>query len=66
MAKKKAPAKIIPSKDRLTVFSLKGSPEYRDWLNGLSSHTLVPTAVIARDAIAKWGKERGYIDPPEV
>jgi hypothetical protein len=66
MAKKKAAVAIEPSKERLTVFSLKGSPEYRDWLSTVSKKTLVSTAVIARDAIGKWATDRGFPPPPEV
>jgi hypothetical protein len=66
MAGKKPATKIEPSSERLTVFSLKDSPEYRDWLATVSKQTLISTAMIARDAIAKWAIDRGFPQPPEV
>jgi hypothetical protein len=66
MAKKKTVAKPEPSAERMTVFALKGSPAYRDWLVAISKKTLVPTSVMARDAFAKWASERNLPAPPEV
>jgi hypothetical protein len=66
MAKKKAPTKVEPTKERLSVFSLKGSPEYRDWLNLISDESRIPVATIVRDSIADWAEKRGYQPPPEV
>jgi Meiotically Up-regulated Gene 113 (MUG113) protein len=51
---------------RISVYNLKGSPEYRDWLNGLSAASLITTSAIIRDALAKWAKERGCPPPPEL
>jgi hypothetical protein len=66
MARKKAPANETPKVVRLSVLNLKGSPEYRDWLAGISKESLIPAATIVRDALAKWAKARGYPAPPEV
>jgi hypothetical protein len=66
MAKKKVEPKPEPSSERLTVFSLKGSPEYRDWLVAASKKTLVPNSVMVRDAIARWAADRSLPSPPEV
>jgi hypothetical protein len=66
MAKKKTPARGTPKLERLSVLNLKGSPEYRDWLAGISKESLIPTATIVRDALAKWAQARGYKSPPEV
>ena len=66
MAKKKATVKTKPSTTRLSVLNLKGSPDYRDWLNEISDQSLIPVTSIMRNAVAKWAKERGYREPPEV
>jgi hypothetical protein len=66
MAKKKATVKPKPGVERLSVLNLKGSPEYREWLSGVSKKSLVPVATIVRDAVSKWAVERGYGPPPEV
>jgi len=68
MAKKSAKPPEKPSSEvvRLSVLNLKGSPEYRDWLSSLSEQSLIPTATIVRDALAKWAKDRGYAAPPKV
>jgi hypothetical protein len=67
MAKKKAPEPKEASKDeRVAVIVLKGSHEYREWLNSMSKDTLIPVASIVRDAVAKWATQRGYSSPPEL
>jgi hypothetical protein len=65
MAKKKAKPKE-PTDERVAVIVLKGSPEYREWLNDISRETLIPVASIVRDALAKWAKQRGHEAPPEI
>jgi hypothetical protein len=65
MAKKKAKPKESAD-ERVAVIVLKGSPEYREWLNGISQETLIPVSAIVRDALAKWAKHRGHSDPPEI
>jgi hypothetical protein len=67
MAKKKAteqPTPRVASNIRISVYNLKGSPEYRDWLNEISAITLINSSAIIRDALAKWAKERGCPPPP--
>jgi hypothetical protein len=69
MAKKQAasaPPAAVASDVRISVYNLKGSPEYRDWLNGLSKKSLINSSAIIRDALSRWAKERGYPDPPEL
>lgn len=70
MAKKKPAVKATePAQgrvERLSVINLKGSPEYRDWLNGLSEKSLISTSVIVRDALAMWAEKRGYEAPPKL
>lgn len=68
MAKKKKPE--TPKQDgkdeRVAILLLKGSPEYRDWLNGMSKDSLIPVASIVRDALSKWAAQRGYPTSPEL
>jgi hypothetical protein len=59
-------AKPVESAERLSVLNLKGSPEYKNWLALISKQSLIPTTVIVRDALAKWSRDRGYPEPPEV
>lgn len=65
MSKKREVPKTI-SAERLTVLSLKGSPEYRDALNELSELSRIPVSTIVRDAIADWAKTRNLPAPPKV
>jgi hypothetical protein len=53
-----------PSDERVAVIVLKGSPEYRKWLSGISRESLIPVASIVRDALRQWAKDRGYSAPP--
>jgi hypothetical protein len=62
MGKKKA---VRPPPDnRVIVIVLKDSHEYRDWFNALSDVTLIDSATMVRDALAKWAAERGLPPPP--
>jgi hypothetical protein len=54
-----------PSDERVAVIVLKGSPEYREWLSGISKESLIPVASIVRDALQQWAKGRGYSAPPK-
>jgi hypothetical protein len=53
-----------PRDDRVAVIVLKDSREYRDWVVGLTEATLIPTATIVRDALARWAADRGLPPPP--
>jgi hypothetical protein len=66
MAKKKTTGRPKGGAERLSVFNLRGSPDYKAWLDEISKRSLIPVTVIMRDAVAKWAKERGYPSPPEV
>lgn len=66
MAKKKSPTAKPLADERVAVVVLKGSTEYRDWLNAVSNDTLIPVAAIVRDALSKWAKGRGHAAPPEI
>ena len=69
MAKKKAasPTKktaATESEGHIAAVVLKSSPEYRQWLLGISRDSLIPVASIVRDALAKWAESRGHSPPP--
>lgn len=63
MSKKKLD-KTEPQTERVAIITLKGSPEYRDWVDSLSESTLIPLAVMFRDALAKWAADRDLPPPP--
>lgn len=64
MTRPKKRAADNPDDLRVAAVVLKDTPEYRDWLTGLSAATLIPVATIVRDALAKWASEKGLSDPP--
>jgi hypothetical protein len=64
MARPKRKATEAPDDVRVAAVVLKDTPEYRDWLTGLSSATLIPIATIVRDALARWAADRGFPAPP--
>jgi hypothetical protein len=68
MARKRTePKASAPAADeRVAVVVLKGTPEYREWLSGVSRDTLIPIASIVRDAVAKWAVAKGYSAPPDM
>lgn len=51
--------------ERVTLANVKGSPEYKAWLDGLAARTLIPLSVIFRDAIEAWAEDRGLPPAPE-
>lgn len=69
MAKKtaaKAPAPPPPeAKGQTSIITLKGTPEFRDWLAGVSKKTHIPAASIVRLGLAMWAEANGHKAPPE-
>jgi hypothetical protein len=57
---------LMEVKGLVSIATLKGSHEYREWLNSMSKDTLIPVASIVRDAVSKWAVQRGYTAPPEM
>src|SRR4051794_14645168 len=51
MAKKKTGKAAVSQDERVAVVVLKGTPEYREWLTGISRKSLIPAASIVRDAL---------------
>lgn len=62
-AKKKAPEKKAP--DRVSIMGLKGTREYREWLDGLVAETSIPLTRIVRWALEDWAEARDLAAPPE-
>src|SRR4051812_15936681 len=64
MARARNKADDAPEDRRVAAIVLKDTPEYRDWLTGLSQATLIPVTTIVRDALARWAADRGLPGPP--
>ncbi len=63
MAKKKAAAtaKIEEAAGpRKTALTLKGSPEWREWLEGFAKSTRMPISTLVDHALVKYAQEMGY------
>ena len=70
MAKKKAleptsEMKTEASKVRETILSLKGSPEWSQWLGDLSTKLRSTKAGIIDRALAELAERNGFREPPE-
>lgn len=51
---------------RSTVLTIKGTDEWKGWLNGLSDHLRIPTSTIVDLALVRFAKESGYtMEPPK-
>ncbi len=65
MAKKKAPANGEVAAGRKSITTLKGSPEWAEWLGGLSTHFRTSVTGVIDRALAEWAEANGYpIKPP--
>jgi hypothetical protein len=61
MAKKRIPAAKAPEPGpRKTVLTIKGTDEWRGWLEGLADFLRTPTSTIVDHALVKYAKEVGY------
>jgi hypothetical protein len=63
MAKKKAAAQA-DSVRRPLVLSMRGNPEWKEWLDRLSKHCRMSTAVCVDQAVMEFAKMRGFSEPP--
>lgn len=50
--------------ERTTLVNLKGSLEYKAWLDEVSERTRIPIATIIRDGLAEWAARRDLPAPP--
>jgi hypothetical protein len=66
MAKKKAaPKKPEPEPEpgpRRAVFQMKGTDEWKGWLNRLAKHLRMPTSSIVDNALVEYAKARGFTE----
>lgn len=62
MAKKKAPVEV--SSPRKTVLTIKGTEEWKAWLERLSKHLRMPTSTLVDHALVKYAKELKFEEPP--
>jgi hypothetical protein len=62
MAKKKTGAKTSARK---SITTLKGSPEWAEWLEGLAVHFRTTVIGVIDRALAEWAETNGYpVKPP--
>ena len=50
---------------RVTVVALKGSTEWKTWLDGFASHCRLGLADTMEQSLVYYAKERGYGTPPK-
>lgn len=64
MAKKKATAATTKARaddgPRQTVLTIKGTPEWKAWLDDLGDHCRMPASTIVDHALVKYAKEMGF------
>jgi hypothetical protein len=62
MAKKKT-ARSKPAADRKSIaVTIKGSPEWKEWIDGLAEHCRLDVAKVIDLAVVEYAKAEGY-DP---
>jgi hypothetical protein len=65
MAKKKAPKpKAVPVNRQSNIFVLRGTPEFKAWMDGLAAHIGAPVTVMSERAMRELAKKVGYQAPP--
>lgn len=47
------------------VFVLRGTSEYREWLNGLAAHLGTPATILVDQLLRKEAKRVGYRPAPQ-
>jgi hypothetical protein len=50
---------------RETVISLKGTPEWKEWLDGFAEHCRLGIADTIEQSLIVYAKEREYGTPPK-
>ena len=66
MAKKSGRPPSPEPLERVTVINLKGTREYREWLDSFSEDTHIPAAALVRLGLACLAKEHGREGPPKL
>jgi hypothetical protein len=64
MAKKKTPEPAPPPGPgpRRTVLTIKGTEEWRVWLERFGKHLRTPTSTIVDHALVRYAKEMGFAE----
>jgi hypothetical protein len=57
---KKRPKKAADPGPRRTVLTIKGTDEWREWLEGLGDFLRTPTSTVVDHALVKYAREVGY------
>jgi hypothetical protein len=61
MAKKKAPARPAAAAERKTIaVTIKGSPEWKEWIDGLADHCRLDVAKVIDLAVVRYAETEGY------
>jgi hypothetical protein len=65
MAKKKGSGGDTPATNRQrNIFVLRGTQEFKDWMDGLAAHAGWPVSVMVERALRELAKGEGYDVPP--
>ena len=60
-AKPKKTARSKPASDRKTIaVTIKGSPEWKDWIDGLARHCRLDVAKVIDLAVVQFARGQGY------
>jgi hypothetical protein len=51
---------VMGTTGKAVVLTIKGTDEWREWLEGLSKHLRTPTSTIVDHALVRYAKESGY------
>jgi hypothetical protein len=61
---KKRATPLPDDESRPTVFTMKGTPEWKDWLTRLSKHCRMKSSVVVDLALVDFAKKMGFNEPP--
>ena len=61
MARKKQPEKPGP---RRTVLTIKGTDEWKGWIERLADFVRTPTSTLVDHALIRYAKEMGFKEEP--
>jgi hypothetical protein len=48
----------------MTVMTIKGTAEWKEWLDRLADFSRLPTTVLIDVALAEWAKQKGFPESP--
>lgn len=61
--KKPTPGRPKTENPKRSLASLKGSEEYAEWLESLTDHSHLPTAILIEQALREWAENHGFTKP---